>query len=373
MCAICPGPLVRTSYTGQITPLITGSGQGKSVMTILNVSWQPNVCATNSLWPYQPLTTPDSSAVTNGFEAALTYFYGHALEFHGDLSLPEATYRSRLTVIVGKYAGDAGFGEGAARFVGSLHTDDLYLSLACAEGSDPAWQRFRTIYFRYLSDMYRYVDFAKSPPGELADSLLTDMFLPDRTGRSRIDSYQGRSSLQTWLRVVAGNRLINNRQKSSIQPRALEGLQEPRDLKATSHLESGLLRSRYGKVFMAAFREACQGLTGEERSLLLWRYEDNLRLCDIAAKVGIHQSNVTRHIEKLCGKLRSNTIAALQVNNSFSAAAIAECLLTAFDELDYSEGILASLRRPPGSEKAAHTSGLLRIQAECANSAAGSV
>ena len=45
--------------------------------------------------------------------------------------------------------------------------------------------------------------------------------------------------------------------------------------------------------------------------MLLWRYEQNLQLGEIAHLMGIHQSNVTRQLLRLQARLREAVIGNL--------------------------------------------------------------
>jgi len=72
---------------------------------------------------------------------------------------------------------------------------------------------------------------------DLADNILADLFLPDRSGNSRIVSYDGRSSLSTWLRVVISNRAINA-QRSSGSTQSVELLSDIPDEPALENIDN---------------------------------------------------------------------------------------------------------------------------------------
>jgi RNA polymerase sigma-70 factor len=259
--------------------------------------------------------------------------------------------------VIRKYLGDAPSADVWFGFVQELHTADLYLGTACAARDEHAWQYLRALHLRRLTHVFRRLGFERVSPYELADNLLTDMFLPDRSGQSRIGSYDGRSSLATWLRVIARHRHINEGLSPTSRACGLVDIPEPSDTCAAELLDAGIRRSRYAYIFARAFRRACGALSTEERQLLLWRFEEGLRLGEIARRVGIHQSNITRRIDRLCGALRSRIIAILEEDHGFTAAAIAECLVAAFDDSGAAPGALgilgASGRRGKTKEVAA--------------------
>src|SRR5260370_29309992 len=115
---------------------------------------------------------------------------------------------------------------------------------------------------------------------DLADNSLAELFLPDRSGTSRIASYDGRSSLSTWLRVIVCNRSINA-QRCSANAKSTDIQPEMPDKPALQNIEMTLRARRYRSALEDALGCACRGLTPREPLILLWRYEDGLQLGQI--------------------------------------------------------------------------------------------
>jgi hypothetical protein len=59
--------------------------------------------------------------------------------------------------------------------------------------------------------------------------------------------------------------------------------------------------------------------------MLIWCYEDNMPLGDMAHLLGIHQSNVTRRLVRVQARLRESVIESLASQHELSPAAIQEC------------------------------------------------
>jgi RNA polymerase sigma factor (sigma-70 family) len=154
---------------------------------------------------------------------------------------------------------------------------------------------------------------------------MADLFLPDRSGCSRIASYDGRSSLGTWLRVVVCNRVINA-QRCTASAKSTDLQPELPDGSALTRIEATVRARRYGPAIKDSMASACGTLTPRERLMLLWRYEDGLQLGQIAQLLGIHQSNVTRQLERVQGKLRDEVASILSAKHGLSRSAIQECL-----------------------------------------------
>jgi RNA polymerase sigma-70 factor len=262
---------------------------------------------------------------------------------HGDLDLQPEAHASRLLSIAQKYLGPEASWISVIEFAGGLHTDDLYLATACAQRGDAAWRRFTVVYGNCLNELSRYVGQA-ADAREMANLTLIDMFLPDRSGESRIASYDGRSSLATWLRVIVSNRAINERQRMCNRIPHLPPTPEIADGGALRKMESGLREDRYGSLLNDSLQSACLELDDRERLILLWRYEQGLQLGQIARLLAVHQSTVTRQLERLLGKLRNTVIAILASKYQLSQAAIEECLSLIFDSSAKEVSILGFIK-----------------------------
>src|ERR1051325_4920520 len=75
--------------------------------------------------------------------------YRQAQSLHGDLSLDYDSYVDYLFPIITKYLGDQPQDLLVLKFVSELHTDDLYLTLACARRSKAAWERLQRLFGDY--------------------------------------------------------------------------------------------------------------------------------------------------------------------------------------------------------------------------------
>jgi len=258
----------------------------------------------------------------------------------GDLGLSIEIYSGRIAAIVKKYLGSPSK-DAAVNFVKGLHGRDLYLTTACAQNSPGtgqqhsasasleraglAWKTLETTYKTFICDLVRFSYRTSFATQDLADNILAELFLPDRSGTSRIASYDGRSSLSTWLRVVVCNRAINAQRCSSFSKSSELKMELP-DEPALRNLELIIRAERYGTVLEDSVASACRGLTPRERLILLWRYEDGLQLGEIAKLLGIHQSNVTRQMERMQSKLRDDVVSILSRKHGLSGPAIQECL-----------------------------------------------
>src|SRR6266481_1833956 len=192
-----------------------------------------------------------------------------------------------------------------------LRLEELALARACASGQDQAWQEFLTRYREKLYDIARGITREDSSARELADSLYADLYgTSERQGKrlSRLSSYMGRGSLEGWLRTVLAQEFVNRYRKQkrlvSLEEQAEDGVQfsapeTPPQLPTDNRLT-------------AATDEALERLSAEDRLVLAAYYLDNRTLTEIGKIVGVHESTISRRLEKLLKGLRKQVLAGLQ-------------------------------------------------------------
>jgi RNA polymerase sigma-70 factor len=279
------------------------------------------------------------------FDELVRERYRLAVSVNGDLGVDQQAFADHLRRIANRCLGSQQAGlSRLVEFVRSLHSNDLLLALGCARGNDAAWQRFCTVYRKYLADLSRRLTRYSPDPQELGDVIWVDLFLPDRSGQSRIASYDGRSSLTTWLRVVVSNRVINEHLRKGSRFSNLDRIPEPADPAALHNVESRLGRSRYGSMILKCFERASALLKPQERLILLLRYDQGLSLGEIARLHSVHQSTITRQIERIAREMRDNMISLLASEYGLDRQATDECLIVASETISTSISILDFLR-----------------------------
>ena len=191
-----------------------------------------------------------------------------------------------------------------------LKLEELALARACAAGHDAAWQAFLIRFREKLYDIARGITKEDSSGRDLADSLYADLYgTSERDGRrvSRLNFYMGRGSLEGWLRTVLAQEFVNRYRKTkrlvSLEEQAEEGVQ----FSAAPAGPASPLDSRLG----AALDEALGQLDSEDRLVLASYYLDDRTLTEIGRMVGVHESTISRRLEKLLKGLRKQVIAGL--------------------------------------------------------------
>jgi RNA polymerase sigma-70 factor, ECF subfamily len=215
-----------------------------------------------------------------------------------------------LEQVATKYVPQAG-PQQKLEFWRDLKLEELALARACAAGHDPAWQAFLTRFREKLYDIARGITKEDSSARDLADSLYADLYgTSERDGRrvSRLNFYMGRGSLEGWLRTVLAQEFVNRYRKTkrlvSLEEQAEEGVQFSA---APPSGPTSPLDSRLG----AALDEALGQLADQDRLVLASYYLDDRTLTEIGRMVGVHESTISRRLEKLLKGLRKQILTGL--------------------------------------------------------------
>jgi RNA polymerase sigma-70 factor (ECF subfamily) len=201
--------------------------------------------------------------------------------------------------------------EGEVRtFLLSLRIDELALARACAAGSNAAWEIFLTRYREKLYLSALRIAREGSAARELADTLYADLYgtaLRDGQRVSKLASYTGRGSLEGWLRTVLSQEYVNRYRRTkrlvSLEEESEEGVQfraaEPEPIAPSDNRLSETTDEVLG----------C--LSSEDRMVLNAYYLDGRTLAEIARMLGVHESTISRKLDKLAKSLRKQIVAAL--------------------------------------------------------------
>jgi len=184
----------------------------------------------------------------------------------------------------------------------SLRLEELVLSRACIAGHSGAWAIFLT---RYRSGMYEAaykIAHDEAAGRALADSLYAELYgLDERneTRASKLRYYLGRGSLAGWLRMVMAQEYVNQyrrtRRETSLEAAIEDGKQFPAQASEVMALQPQV---------NAATAAELAALAAEERLLLASYYLDGRTLAEIAAVMHVHESTISRRLERATATLR---------------------------------------------------------------------
>jgi len=214
-----------------------------------------------------------------------------------------------LGEVTKKYFGAAGQAQ-LRVFCTSLKIEELVLARACAAGNERAWEVFMVRYREKLYDIGLHIAREDSAARELSDSLYADLYgTVIRNGErvSKLSSYTGRGSLEGWLRTVMElehvKRYRRQKRMVSLDEETEEGVQfattDPEPAQAVdARLES-------------VTDEALGALAADERLILAAYYLDGRTLAEIARMLSVHESTISRKLDKVVKSLRKQVVAGL--------------------------------------------------------------
>lgn len=198
----------------------------------------------------------------------------------------------------------------AQDYITRLHVEDLVLARACAAGNERAWQVFMLRFREKLYDTGRQLTRDDTTGRELADSVYADLYgTKTRAGhrQSKLFSYSGRGSLGGWLRTVLAQEYINHYRKHrrmvSLDRECEEGAQFPAAaMESVTAIDERLERAVDG---------ALRALAEEDRFILASYFLDERTLAEVARALSVHESTISRKVEKLTKGLRKQILKGL--------------------------------------------------------------
>jgi RNA polymerase sigma-70 factor, ECF subfamily len=176
---------------------------------------------------------------------------------------------------------------------------------------------------------------------ELADELYADLYgISAREGRRqcKLDYYMGRGSIEGWLRTVLSREYVN-RYRSRFREVSLD-----ERLEAGVEFESPPATAEKGPddCIGIAVCQTLASVSAEERFLLASWYLDQRTLADIARQLHVHESTISRRLDRLTGTLRKRVRKRLQAAGLSSRDC--EELMLELDVRDLSVNVAASLK-----------------------------
>jgi RNA polymerase sigma-70 factor, ECF subfamily len=264
----------------------------------------------------QRLTTPCFSAMNASRQTSAVRIVVNQLvaEMHlksgsEKLGLTQEAFAEILCEIGEKHGPSASEHELRTLFL-SLRIDELVLARACAAGHNSAWEIFLTRFREKLYQSALRIAREESAARELADTLYADLYgtnLRDGERVSKLSSYTGRGSLEGWLRTVLAQEYVNRYRRTK---RLVSLDEESEDGTQFSAQAAEPVPSADPRLEQAT-DEALAILPAEERTVLAAYYLDGRTLAEIARMLGVHESTISRKLDKLAKGLRKQILAGL--------------------------------------------------------------
>ena len=231
-----------------------------------------------------------------------------AAELHRDagaekFGLTSQAFAGILQEVAAKYLPATASPAEVSEFLAHLRLEELALARGCALGSETAWEIFLTRYREKLYNAAHSFNLGDADARDLADSLYADLWGTRTTdGRriSKLSSFTGRGSLEGWLRAVLAQEYVNRfrrqRRSVSLEEQSEAGVQFKAETPDPAQAIDARLRE--------ATDQALVSLPTEDKCILASYYLDGRTLAEIARLLGVHESTISRKLEKITAGTR---------------------------------------------------------------------
>jgi RNA polymerase sigma-70 factor (ECF subfamily) len=230
-------------------------------------------------------------------------------------------------------------------FLESIKLPELVMARACALGNERAWEQFMARYREPLFTAAYKIAGDESRGRELADSLYAELYGISAEGRARKSKllyYHGRGSLEGWLRTVLAQEYVDRFRKTKRETSLDEQVEAGRQFAAPATNGNAGPTAQIDVATGAALAE----LAAEDRFILAGYFVDQHSLAEIAALLRVHESTISRRIQRLATGLRG-AIEKKLVAGGMSGRQAQE-LLETVDVRDMGVNIHAALQQETG-------------------------
>jgi len=187
---------------------------------------------------------------------------------------------------------------------------DLDWVQACLEGDHDANTLFHEEFSVFLRAFLLKHGATFSETEDIVSPLLSDCVVGDGVKPPIFSRYNGQSSLRSWLSVIALNRWISQKRRTSLHFRSMAKLEMDAGT-VESHSDNpseNILRT----ILVDAIKEAMESITPEELVLLRLVHTHDISQRELAAIWGWHESKLSRNLKASAQKISKLTIEAIR-------------------------------------------------------------
>ncbi len=256
-------------------------------------------------------------------------------------------------------------------FLQQIQAEDLFLALACSNGSERAWWEFDQHHRAYLERVARHLASTDIDAQEVVDTVYVELYgtrVVDGARVSKFATYSGRGSLRGWLRTVIWHSLVDLHRASHDEV-SLDEMTEnvgegfahasfaEQSLGGEDEMIEQIAKQRYKKATVSAIETAFASLDAHEKLLLLYYHVESMKLREIARLVEsensplrdwfqrksptreknpesrIHESTIMRWLEKSYAKVLQLFRTELRAKHELREDEIEICMELATQDL----------------------------------------
>lgn len=229
-----------------------------------------------------------------------------------EIGLNLVAFREALIAVAEKQLPAQATGSQQKAFFEGIHLKDLALAQACSLGNAIAWERFFQRFQEWLYAAALLLAREEETARELADSLAGDLFVTEQAVHenrlSKLATYSGRGSLEGWLKALLTHTYVD-RYRSQ---RHVVSLEQRIDILKTLCVRQDVDRQQTDPRLSWAVEQAFCQCNSQERFLLTAYFFDRWTLKEMAITLGVHESSVSRRMDRLLRELRRSIRGSLQ-------------------------------------------------------------
>ncbi|MFN2412662.1 MAG: hypothetical protein ABR535_06360 [Pyrinomonadaceae bacterium] len=316
-----------------------------------------------------------SEALIKESERTIEEIYSRCLAAQPNFGLERAAFSQSLNKTLSRFVQSSvevpPKGEEIRVFLDQIQHEDLFLALACANGSERVWWEFDQQHRSYMERVARRLAKTETDAQEVVDSVYVELYgtrVVDGERVSKFASYSGRGTLRGWLRTVIWHSLVDLHRATQEEvslDEIIETVGEGTAHASFAEMPAGdememvdhIARSRYRTATFSSIESAFSSLEPHEKLLLLYYHVDELKLREIAKLVEneasplrgwfqrksqtrennpsrrIHESTVMRWLDRCYGKALSLFREELTASHGLSSEEIDICMELATEDL----------------------------------------
>jgi RNA polymerase sigma-70 factor (ECF subfamily) len=189
------------------------------------------------------------------------------------------------------------------QFLSVLRIEELILTRGCAAGNNAAWERFLNRYRPTLYSAAHKIAHDETSARDLADSLYAELYGVSESGVQRTCKllyYSGRGSLEGWLRTIVAQEYVNRYRRTRRETSLDEAVEQGTQFAAKTPMGGASADRRMDEAISAEIA----ALDDEDRFLLASYYLDGRKLAEIGKLLRVHESTISRKLERATATLR---------------------------------------------------------------------
>jgi hypothetical protein len=256
-------------------------------------------------------------------------------------------------------------------FLAQIQSDDLFMAIACAKGSERGWWEFDQQHRSYMERVARHLAKTDVDAQEVIDQVYVELYgtkVVDGERQSKFSTYSGRGSLRGWLRTVIWHSIVDLH-RSGHDEVSLDEMTETigegaahagfaeQPAGGEDEMIEHIARERYRKTTLSAIGNAFSSLEPHEKLLLLYYHGDGMKLREIARLVEnedsplrgwfqrksstrstdptsrIHESTIMRWLEKCYARVLEIFRGELTTKHGMKPEEVEICMDLALEDL----------------------------------------